>query len=218
MADIKLKDREILRQSEEDTAILAAVADETLTGETRKLTIPGMAAAQHRENPLVAVWESTTLWNAIPGTDTVTFHGARIETDADDISDFYARRTVDNTVAGITEDSLDFKVGNSGPRHSFADDYLFFVLYTSKDETSSDFEFHTPRIVNSYLLTDSSMASPLQFLEAATDDGLLFAKLSDTQFTLGRSQKTGADDSSSGYATYLWKIEGVKLIYRPESL
>ena len=55
MADIKLKDREALRQSEEGTAILAAVSNETNTGETRKVTIPGMAEAQHRENPLVAV-------------------------------------------------------------------------------------------------------------------------------------------------------------------
>ena len=32
MADIKLKDRDALRQSEEDTAILAAVSNETNTG------------------------------------------------------------------------------------------------------------------------------------------------------------------------------------------
>ena len=32
MADIKLKDREALRQSEEGTAILAAVSNETNTG------------------------------------------------------------------------------------------------------------------------------------------------------------------------------------------
>ena len=53
MADIKLKDRESLRQSEENTAILAAVSNETNTGIVRKVTIPGMAEAQHRENPLV---------------------------------------------------------------------------------------------------------------------------------------------------------------------
>ena len=62
VADIKLKDREALRQSEEGTAILAAVSNETNTGETRKVTIPGIAEAQHRENPLVATWEKTTLY------------------------------------------------------------------------------------------------------------------------------------------------------------
>ena len=62
MADIKLKDRDALRQSEEDTAILAVVSNETNTGVARKVTIPGIAEAQHRENPLVAVWEETTLY------------------------------------------------------------------------------------------------------------------------------------------------------------
>ena len=51
MADVKLKDRESLRQSEESTAIYAVASDETNTGEARKQTIAAAAEAQHRREP-----------------------------------------------------------------------------------------------------------------------------------------------------------------------
>ena len=204
MADIKLKDREILRQSEEDTAILAAVADETLTGETRKVTIPGLAAAEHRENPLVAVWEQVILYN--------------------------------NPIQNIAGSALnlDFKAGNSGPRHNFTDGYQFFAFEIYSDLVESDADF-----VDTGARSYAVLPSPIFLLynklklsavyeqrsDSANRDydynSFVFTRISDTSFSTARGSVLAdgvIGTSLTSRYSYFTRIIGLNLIYRPESL
>ena len=203
MADVPLKDRESLRQSEESTAIYAVVADETNTGEARKQTIAAAAAAQHRENPLVAMWERTTLFegNAEPPGQSHT----------------------NDRVFGTSVNSLDFKQGSSGPRHNFTDGYTFFVFSfarTTNAPTSEDRTWSTGTTAPSILLLDSSESAPfvLHAISAGSfygTTGVAFARISNTSFKIVLSQ---GSQSHSESLTRLTKIEGLKLAYQPESI
>ena len=200
MADIKLKDRDALRQSEEDTAILAAVSNETNTGETRKVTIPGIAEAQHRENPLVAVWEETTLYEPAEATQP--------EISSPDSS----------TILGATVYNLDYKQGSSGPRQDFSEGYTFFVISTRGSDSNSvtlDFALIIPSIIllNSSATDPFTIPIPLSYRYASNTPptaayGISFARISDTTFRAGLLGQSGepASITGSGSSFRLTKI------------
>ena len=210
MADVELKDRESLRQSEESTAIYAVVSDETNNGEARKQTIAAAAEAQHRENPMVAVWERTTLFDgdATPETNS----------DTDGFSD-----TVHN---------LDYKSGSSGPRHDFTDGYQFFVFYfnSSASQDAGDKKWAPFSQVASILLINSSESTPiitgsiidsLGGSASPRSNGVAFAKNNDTSFKIVSYNQSSTDNDPTIYSDstlHLSKIEGLKLAYQPESI
>ena len=208
MADIKLKDREALRQSEEGTAILAAVSNETNTGETRKVTIPGMAEAQHRENPLVATWEKTTLF----------------EPAAANQPDIISSST---DVLNTPVYNLDYKTGMSGPKHDFTEGYTFFVI-SAKGSSSSAEDLPSGLIIPSITLLNSNETTPfsipmplsVRYSNNSTSYsyGLAFANVSDTSFRIGLINTSGSRSTRNDDTPQLTKIEGLKLIYRPESI
>ena len=208
MADIKLKDREALRQSEEGTAILATVSNETNTGLARKVTIPGMAEAQHRENPLVAVWERVTLFDGDATPEATN-------------SDFSS-----------TTHNLDYKSGNSGPRHNFTDGYREFVFrfnYGSGAPDATDKKWAAFYRAPSIFIIDATETEPFVIDigyrivggSSLYIQGVAFAKNTDTRFKIAKVQfrsdtndPTISDDST----LHLSKIEGLKLTYQPESI
>ena len=209
MADIKLKDREALRQSEEGTAILATVSNETNTGLARKVTIPGMAEAQHRENPLVAVWERVTFFDGDATPEATN-------------SDFSS-----------TTHNLDYKAGSSGPRHNFTDGYQEFVFrfnYGSGAPDATDKKWAAFYRVPSIFIIDATETEPfvidigdseVQSPGVRGIQGVAFAKNTDTRFKIARvlfrsnsSHPTISDEST----LHLSKIEGLKLTYQPESI
>ena len=211
MADIKLKDREALRQSEEGTAILAAVANETNTGVARKVTIPGMAEAQHRENPLVAVWERVTLFDGDATPEATN-------------SDFSS-----------TTHNLDYKSGNSGPRHNFTDGYQEFVFrfnYGSGAPDATDKKWAAFYRAPSIFIIDATETEPfvidigdsIGYSSGAVSlyiRGVAFAKNTDTRFKIAKVQFRSATNDptiSDDSTLHLSKIEGLKLAYRPESI
>ena len=207
MADVPLKDRESLRQSEESTAIYAVASDETNTGEARKQTIAAAAEAQHRENPLVAVWERTTLFDG----------DATPETNAD-------RDGFSNTVH-----DLGFKRGSSGPRHNLTDGYQFFVFYFnySTNQDAADKKWAPNYPIPSILILEATESSPTTIpigpsgYNDDSNNAVSFAKNTDTSFKIVKSNQ----DKNEGTVTiqtlstlHLSKIEGLKLTYQPESI
>ena len=202
MADVKLKDRRTLRQSEYGTAIMGAVSDETNAGETRKFTMAELAEILAAVAPGTPTWERTTLFDgdAIPQSSSGGFS---------------------NTVH-----NLGFKQGSSGPRHDFTDGYQFFVFYItgniSVSATNKRSSISVP--VPSILIIESTETAPaginLGFgTHPSSSDtstfAISFVRNTDTSFKIAY----GIDNGITGKSDlHLWKIEGLKMVIQPSSL
>ena len=185
MADEYLKDKPALRDSERDTAILAAVSDETLTGDTRKITVSDLMEHLHAENRALIQMTDTVLYE-----ETTQNAGAR----DDDFGTVY---------------QLDFVNGVSGERYNF-DDYSFFEVYlnTHADAVNEWASF----FVSGASLQNATTTAPYRLYTNFSYYGRIvtqFAVATDrTSFRLG-----GYDPESNrqSLGEYVWKIVGFKL-------
>ena len=166
MADVPLKDKSTLSETEEATTIVGAVEDETTSSEGRKQTFAQRMESLHRQNTMKLVWEKVTLFS-------------------------------DRAVTADTTTNLNFKSGNSGPRHNFTDDYVFFGYFNP--DNNHKFLNAAPDIL------ESSLSEPIRFFGTNTTDD--FAKISDTSFQLGSSYSSGG-----------FTIVGYKLMIMPTTL
>lgn len=203
MADIKLRDRDTLRDAERSTALIALVSDDTNAGVTRKYTLAELNEALADISTPRFTWEKTTIFSG----DAEPEEGN-------------AERTFSTTVH-----NLDFKSGGSGPRHDFTEDYIFFnigVVKFARNATSVDSQDRTWSPINSFpaiSLLDATETSPLvfpptipTFNENQPTYSIALAKITDTSFKV-----VGIQTDHQGVNTvtvpsiHISKIEGLKL-------
>ena len=154
----------------------------------------------------MAVWERTTLFDG----------DATPEASSGDFS---------NTVH-----NLGFKQGSSGPRHDLTDGYQFFVLHivdthSSVSPTNPEKKLALNIVLPSVLITESSENSPAGIslghysTGGSTSNGsiaIVFARNTNTSFKI--AEALGHTGLTSEQNVHLFKIEGLKLTYQPESI
>ena len=197
MADIKLRDRDTLRDAERSTALIALVSDDTNAGVTRKYTLAELQAALNAINPPEFEWERTTIFTG----------NAEGEEGNSDL-------TFSNTVY-----NLDFKTGNTGPRHDFTDGYTHFNMgFVSQgaDPNNSDRTWSNTITIPSILLLEATESAPVVIPSPTgtsnSSRGFALAKNSDTSFKVVLTWiATNHVETLTTINFHLTKIEGLKL-------
>ena len=219
MADTKLKDRQDLADSERSTALLALVSDATNAGVTRKYTIAQLAEALHAVNELEVVWEETTLIEADIDADPTNaiFHSGAVSETATVGSSTDQANYPAQQISYYQDVNLDFKAGNSGPRHNFTDNYESFEIVVAGTQASSGdtrIEANTfgRHSINGYILLNSTAKKPIIIHKSGAREGTLILKRqTDTSFRMGA---IGTPSNPLG----LVRIIGWKQTIRPSSL
>ena len=198
--DTPLWEEDELEKDKWSSALLGFVNEPGAAGRTRKGAIALLAEMLHAVNALEVAWEPTTLFEDITSSAP----------EDSDLSETF---------------NLDFKSGNSGPRHNFTDGYTFFELYLGEgsipdsDLDLGSVEVIAPRLLNSSPSTPAVIALGLTRFSGSsyTKQNFVFAKASDTSFRIGT--RTSNYVSSSGDNIFiLARIVGWKMTIRPSSL
>lgn len=201
MPDKPLDQEQDLARGEEETAYMGFVSQGGLAGRVRKLLVSKFAGVLHRRNPMISVWEPTTLFEEI--STSAPRDG--------DFSEVY---------------NLDFKSGNSGNRHNFTEDYAFFEIF-AMDPGSQEPTPVTPGslgLFSSYRLVNSSASDPLIIyayqsgLSNYASSNLAIYKESGTSFRMGQGGQNEALNGYSDTTLYLCRIVGWKMTVRPTTL
>ena len=208
MANKPLYEEPELSDDELTDAIVGFIHNSTRTGRPRKRSIARLAEALHAVNALEVVWEKETLFEDL--TNNSPRDG--------DFSEIY---------------NLDFRSGNSGPRHNFTNGYTHFELFVSYNyryqNGSASTGIGTPKSLGIFPISellDATQTNPFEIslgLDSSSTGssrytnvkGLVLAKENDTSFRMGGN--AGGSTYSSAQA-FLHRIVGWKQIIRPSSL
>ena len=181
MSDKPLDQEQDLARGEENTAYMGFVSQGGLAGRVRKLLIEKFAEVLHRRNPMAVVWEDTPLFDDDARGDT--------------------------TISDNTVYHLDFKSGNSGPRHDFTDDYTHFLFVIGSAREASVF-LPAPLLLNS----STTSPVPLDALELASNS------LNGNEISIAKESDTSFRVAGSASQKCLSQIIGYKMVIKPQSL
>lgn len=202
--DTPLWEADELEKEKWATALLAFVNEPGAEGRTRKGAIALLQKMLQAVNPLEVAWEKTTLF------EDLTANAPR----DGDFSEHY---------------NLDFRSGNSGPRHNFTDGYTHFELLVSYSYSShggGTTRVGTPKSLGIFPISellDATQTAPFEISlglnrtqhgssNSSSVQGLALAKESDTSFRIG------GNSSGTAYSTtyvFLHRIVGWKQTLRP---
>lgn len=206
--DTPLWETDELEKEKWATALLAFVNEPGAQGRTRKGAIALLQEMLQEVNPLEVAWEKTTLFEDL--TNNAPRDG--------DFSEIY---------------NLDFRSGNSGPRHNFTNGYTHFELFVSYNyryqNGSASTGIGTPKSLGIFPISellDATQTNPFEIslgLDSSSTgssrytnvQGLALAKENDTSFRMGGN--AGGSTYSSAQA-FLHRIVGWKQTLRPRDI